>query len=314
MHRKFGASLRFLIQFAADPQLYDCFLRRLIKAVDPDDLSKVLREPGFNNISHFIVTVLPSRTDRDDREVKIATRYIFELLWEEHIHHRTDLMQIFHDLFLSSPSTTIAVGWVFELRMHQLLRKQQRIRVSPIRGRRVKMNFIYDDYTSASNNPMELQLPNSTELDFVEKAELKKDHYYHPKSTNFPAIDSLLLIDPPGEPPPILLMFQLTRNKNGHDAKLRGLRKIDKLCLPSGTRRYYVVVTPKGINPKITIRASYFEEGQSKGADEEDEDTDEEDKDMGEGEDQDSRDFSPGSCSFFVCLRPAKNEKKHAVT
>ena len=39
----------------------------------------------------------------------------------------------------------------------------------------------------------------------------------------------------------------------------KGLHKIDNLQLPSGTRRYYVVVAPEGIHPKITVPRMHFQ-------------------------------------------------------
>lgn len=276
-----------MAEYAAIPHVYEEILRERIAHIDTSKLPQIFRDPGSYEDSQYIVTVSPSRATYGVSEKNITSRYVFELLWEKHIYHRIDLMLEFHYLFLNSPAAAIAVEWLFELRMHQLLRRQQHIRVFPIRGRRVKANFVYDDYTSAKNNPTELQLADSTDLDLVEKAKLEKGHYYRPISTNFPGIDSLLLIHPPGELTPILLMFRFTRNEIELDAKLRGLGKIDELGLPSDTRRYYIVVIPEGIHPKITIRTSYFKEGQDKDTDEgEDEEMDEGDEEMNEGEDE----------------------------
>ena len=42
--------------------------------------------------------------------------------------------------------------------------------------------------------------------------------------------------------------------------KKAGLYKIDGLDLPTDTRKYYVVVSPEAIRPKIRVPKSYFEE------------------------------------------------------
>jgi hypothetical protein len=89
---------------------------------------------------------------------------------------------------------------------------------------------------------MDFHLTVSDEHPLVEGDHLRMNHYYRLNSIDFPATDSVLLIHPPEEPSPILLMFQMTRNKREHNVGVEGLCKIDGLRLPRRTRRYYVVV------------------------------------------------------------------------
>jgi len=67
-----------------------------------------------------------------------------------------------------------------------------------------------------------------------------------------------LLTHPVGEPSPILLMFQMTLDKDELDAKEGGLCKIERMELPPNTRRYYMLVTPDDIQTKVKAPIKYF--------------------------------------------------------
>jgi len=168
-------------------------------------------------------------------------------------------MREFYNLFLATLITATPAGWVFKDRMHQLLRTERTLQLFPILPRRAGTNVVFNDYAAskAKNDPMEFQLTRSKEHPLVEGTELQANHYYRLESSNFPAVNSVLFIDPPGEPP-ILFMFHMTRNKIKEGRSLRGLHKVDALSLPPGTRRYLVVVTPEEIHPGITIPLKYF--------------------------------------------------------
>ena len=184
---------------------------------------------------------------------------MFDMVWERHLSNRVDLMEEFYNLFLATPVTATPAGWVFEDRMHQLLRTERTLQLFPILPRRAGTNIIFDDYAAskAKNDPVEFQLTRSKVHPLVEGTELQANHHYRLESSNFPAVNSVLLIDPPGEPP-ILFMFHMTRNKTKEGRNLRGLHKVDALSLHLGTRRYLVIVTPEKIHPGITIPLKYF--------------------------------------------------------
>ena len=282
--------------------------------MNAESLPQIFRDPGSFQPSHYIVTIQPSPTNRGRTQNKIVSRRVFEILWEKHIYSRINVMQDFHDLFVASPITATSAGWVFELRMHQLLRKARTVQLFPIRGHRADVNFIYQDYTASKKkiDPTDLQLVDSEEHDIAKGAKLKMGHYYRPKAVNFPAIDSLLLIHPLGEPSPILLMFQVTLNKKTHDAKLSGLRKIDELDLPSDVRKYYIAVTPEGIWPKITVPISYLDGGQAEGEDEDEDEEEDEGEDEEEDEEMDQDvDVSPGR-QFQVFNYPVRLDELFA--
>ena len=182
---------------------------------------------------------------------------MFEILWEKYIQHRIDIMADFYNLFLASEVTAVAAGWVFELRMHQLLVKKQTITLYPVHGHYATTNLRYNDYTSTKEkqDPLILNLAQSKELPLIEGSTLQHNCYYRPKSPNFPTIDSLLLTGKKSTP--ILLMLQMTRNNNEHDVNQKGLDAISKLGIEEA-QRYYVVVTPEGIHPTITAAMEDF--------------------------------------------------------
>jgi len=138
--------------------------------------------------------------------------------------------------------------------MHQLLRRGYSLKLFPLLLDRTTQTFdIYADYTASKKdkNSKTLQLAVSDEHLLVDGMQLQVNHYYRP-GKNFPTIDSLLLLHPPNELP-VLLMFRITRSRVKHDLKLSGLERVNQMVLPSGTRKYYVVVSPVGIEPEIHV-------------------------------------------------------------
>ena len=57
-------------------------------------------------------------------------------------------------------------------------------------------------------------------------------------------------------------MFQMTQNQDGHDVKEAGLEMINGLKFPVKTRRFYVAVTPFGIEPPIRVPKGGFKDVQ----------------------------------------------------
>jgi len=168
-------------------------------------------------------------------------------------------MEEFYNLLLATSITTTPARWVFEDRMHQLLRTERTLELFPILPHLGKTNVMFDNYTASKTkkNPTEFRLTRPKEHRLVEGAKLQMNHYCRPESSTFAAVASVLLINPPNEPP-ILLMFQITRNKTKHITKPGGLWKIDGLIVPPGTRKYLVIVTPEDVHPGITVPLEYF--------------------------------------------------------
>ena len=203
----------------------------------------------------------PSPTSRLVYEKTITSKGVLRLLWDQYLKNSVADMEYFYDVFEGSSVTASACGELFELRMHQLLRWGYFLKLFPLAlGRAASpKNDFYSDY-STSHKQQRLQsywLIASEEHPLREGIQLEINHYYRP-GKNFPSIDSLLLIHPEGDKPPILLMFQITRNKEKHDVKPSDLERVRGLGLPEGTREYYVVVTPLGREPKIEVPKGYF--------------------------------------------------------
>lgn len=154
------------------------------------------------------------------------------------------------------------------------------------------MNAIYDNYsaTKARASPKEFTLLKSEEQPLVAGAKLRANYYYRPGASNFPTIDLLYLVHP-SSGSPILFMFRITGNRTAPGTNLlRGLRQIEGIILPEGTLEYFVVVTPEGIRPNITIPLSYVE-GKVGGTDKADEPMDEGDEDMNAEYDEGGKDM-----------------------
>ena len=170
---------------------------------------------------------------------------------------------IYH-AFSTESSFASAVGWVFKYRMHQLLAAGRTIEMYPIRGNVATVDIIYKDYAATKNRKdvqhFELEKSDENILPDPKTAPLKENVYYRPKSKNFPGIDSWFLYKD-GDETPIILMFQITSVKTAHGVKSDGLGEIDSLKLPQDfldARRIYVVITPDGIEPQITVPIDYF--------------------------------------------------------
>jgi len=321
MYEKFGASPRELVLHAGAPAQYETRLHREINELDPDHLHLIFRSPSFYGPFHLIITTKPSSADRFCFKRVVASRHVFDLLWERHISHRVDLMGLLYGQFQANPTSPPASEWIFKLRMHQLLVEKQTLQLFPIGGHQAEVNLLYDNYTASRKrqDPMNLELVKSEQYLLAEKHHLQKNCYYLPKSKSFPAIDSLFLVHPPGEPLPILLVFQITRDEKDHDVNKRSLRKIDDLKLPPNTRKCYVVVTPEGVRPTITVPTKYLQnEEQQETSDSEETSTDEDeestdgDREMSVDEDQDQMSVGNLFSVFHYPVRMAqlfKNEK-----
>ena len=260
MLNKFGASPGDLAKYAADPTVYERLLVDQITKVNPADLRYISRVS--DSTYHHIFTLWPSLTRREVFEKRIASQYALELLWERHLQHRVSDAKYFYDMYRASVTTAADAEWILRSRIHQLLRSQLTIRLSPI----VRDAFDPTDFIGCflERTPMDLQLPNSHERTLVEGGEFHMNCYYRLGSADFPGIDSLLPICPPDGSPPVLLMFRITSGTVTYDMIEEGFRKIDNLGLSPNIRKYYVVVTPESVNPRMRVSGEYSREGWGK--------------------------------------------------
>ena len=262
LYNTYSASPRELVHFARRPNEYKILVARQVQQIKPGTLLFALQSPDFEGTCDLITRVEPSPTSRFVHERTIASRGVFELLWERYLKNRIAEMKCCYNDFKSSSVTAPAAGWIFELRMHQLLRQGYPLKLFPLGlGTAESKKFdIYDDYKASHKrgNAKNHQLAVSQEHHLAKWAQLQVNHYYRPSAILIPTIDSLLLVHPFGKLSPILLTFQMTRDEEERRMSEDGLRGIEDLEFPSDTRRYHVVVTPRGMEPRMRIPRGCF--------------------------------------------------------
>jgi len=225
--------------------------------MDPDDLLYASYNPRSTH--HRIFTIWPWPANRYGYEKRIASRHILELLWDERLKFRFFDMGYMYTQYRASVASAADAGWIFESRVHQLLRSQPTVQLFPlIMGKLGSDDFIYKGFSW--ENPMDIQLPGSDENTLVKGGDFHANRYYRLVSTDFPGIDSLLLVCPPDGSPPILLIFRIMHTAEAHYVSEDTLRGIDNLGLPRDARKYYVVVVvaPGGVEPVVRVPAAYF--------------------------------------------------------
>ena len=247
--------------FANQPDEYEDKLLQKIEAILSNMLSVILLNPEH---SHYIVVTEPQPDHLYRPARRIASDYVFKLLWEKQIKSRIQVMADVYYAFSTVSSFASAAGWVFKHRIHQLLGAGREIKIYPVRGHIAQVNVVYNDYaaTKNRNDPLHFTLVGSGEstLPDPQTAPLAENVYYRPKSGDFPGIDSWFLHEN-GDKTPIILIFQITQAKTDHDVTVDGLGEMDSLKLPQNffnARWIYVVITPDGVEPNITVPINYF--------------------------------------------------------
>jgi len=237
--------------YAHHPDLYEAFILAQVQQMNPEALRHALQSPEPDRSSDLIAVIEPSPSSRLSCEKRVASQHVFRMLWDRHIKHRVSDARFYYDFFRGSQNTDSTAGSIFQLRVHELLRRGGFLRLFPIRGHRTTVDFVYNDYTASEEerDQRDLQLPGSGEYHFVEGDQFCVGQCF----IDHPDADA-------GNSPPILLTFHITRNKeynlNGED-----LRRINGLNLPPHTSicKYFVVITPDDIQPEIKVPKALFE-------------------------------------------------------
>ena len=218
------------------------------RAVPPDILQSIFQASEPCTTFYLVTHIEPSRGSRSTCRKRIASRYAFKILWARLKYHTPD-MRFYYGLLQRNPDTTYTLGWIFELRMHELLRQGNTIQLLPI----------YSHLTSTEYKIQKaIQLPESREHLLDEGEQLCVGHYYQLQTTDFSTIDSLFFIHPPDEPSPILLAFQI-RHKTVCDVEVEDLRRVDRLSSShTNIRKFFVVVTPDDIQPPLEALKAFF--------------------------------------------------------
>jgi len=263
LYDNYRATTRALANYSSNPEEFENHVITQVRQMNPGALRTVLQTPDSDELSHLVVRMEPSLTSRSLSQKTIASPGAFALIWNQHLKNQAYDAAYFYDIFQNGGSvTSSAAGWIFEFRMHHLLTQGYPITLFPLRRKKNKATKfdVYDNYTDSHKrkNAKRFKLVASSEYPLDSGIKLQVNKYYRPEVNNFPMIDSLLLIRPDKNTAPILLMFQMTRNQDKHDAKEAGLEIIDGLKFPANTCKYYVVVTPRGIEPSIRVPKGAF--------------------------------------------------------
>ena len=223
--------------FGGDPARYVDRITEQIGSISPSDLQHIFHPSEPNEAFNLITITEPGPGSRSVCRKRAASRPAFEIVWDHRIRHRVSDMRYQYNVLRLSPDTTPAANWAFELRMHDLLRRGNPIRLT------------YQD----------LQLPQSEERPLDKGGRVCIGRYYRLQATDASTINSLFFFNPPGKSSPILLAFQITRDEECHINE-ETLRRIDGLDLSPHTnvRKFFVVVTPDDIQPKIEVPNALF--------------------------------------------------------
>ena len=258
LYNEFGASPRELRLHADKPSGYQARLIAEIKKTPYGQLPAMLEDPSGHKASPLFVVTEPSPDRRDIFTKRIASKHVFDLLWEVRVKDRINEMAIIYEVFSGPPFTT-AAELVFEYRMHEVFASGRDLQLFPVLGELARESLIYEDYnaTRFKVDWEAFRLAPSEEHEFdvemMKETVLEENRYYRPKTETLPGIDSFFLYHPPK---PILFMFQMIQAREEHDVNPDGLTLMGSLKFPRGlanVRKIYIVVTPEGIHPKITV-------------------------------------------------------------
>lgn len=151
---------------------------------------------------------------------------------------------------------------VFGIQAHHFLQKGKVLNLFPILSHSTPQDqkYIYNNYTATRSNVVGQQytLPDLEECLVTKETPITDNlnTYYHPQGSNFPSIDSWVLVHNSQEPL-TLLVFQIMVTKEDHNVNRVGLDRLDGL-VPAHARKHLVVLTPKGTMPQISVPTDYL--------------------------------------------------------
>jgi len=256
MHYLYGASFRDLIKFAHQPNIYDAMVNEGMKRLSPLDFSKLLRTTEDTvNGCNLLVSTGPLPTRRDLPERKVISPYVLERICDQVLKNNVKEMKDLYQSLQNRPTTAAAVEMIFKYQVHRFLRKRRTIKLLPIDSSNGRV-CVWATGTEVVEE--KFRLPKSEELVFTDKPDtpLEVGTYYRPRNNNFPTIDSWLLVRLSPQELPVLIAFHIAPNKDTCDVDRSGLATVDEL-VDAGTKKYLVVVTPAGVELKMTMSGEY---------------------------------------------------------
>ena len=118
LHNECVPSLGDMVSFAKAPRKYEDVILQATSDIGPSQMPDIFWNLASHPSSQYISVIEPSPTSRREPVVDIASRRIFELLWEKHVKQpRVREMGYLYNSFRRDPLTAIAAGWIFESRI-----------------------------------------------------------------------------------------------------------------------------------------------------------------------------------------------------
>ena len=147
--------------YMSDLAAYESLVVDEVMEIKLADLRYVSQNPEPNTYRRVFI-IEPSSARRGRFEKRIASRRVFEFLWEKCLWSLVSDKdsEYLYDQYRTGTTVTAAAGWIFEFRMRQLLRKQQKIRLfSIIQDHPGPKGFLCKGYPG--RNPVVFQLIGS---------------------------------------------------------------------------------------------------------------------------------------------------------
>jgi len=262
LYSEYGASPRNLFLHAKNLAQYEQFIQSEIRKLSPDSLIRLLQNTeAATDSSHYVITTGPLLGDRSKPYRTFTSPYALEGCYKLLLDDGANALRRLYEILRGDPTTSTATGMVFEHWAHQFLRKQKTMDLYPIlgrlynRGKKADAAIIYDDYhaTKSGDDRKRINIQDLEEYVVIDETETAVEYntYYHPKRTNFPTVDSWIVVRPHLSKFPIFMMFQITINTSSHDVNQAGLDIMDGLDVPKDALKWLVVVTPKELSPQI---------------------------------------------------------------
>ena len=261
MYNKYGASAGYLLGHANNPMNYERMVLSQVLELSPLDLEELFRDPTHTKRRvHFLISAHPSLIDPTKPESKVASQYIVDKICMEVLENQVDEVRKICEMLQDGGQMDATGRMFFKYRVHQFLREGRAVKIFPIlsktKGNKLEGNcYVYDDYTATDTGvPMScLGLPKLEEkvIYAEETGTAEVGIYYRAAEGNFPSVDSWLHLRLDPQVPPTLLRFQMSLTETTYAVEKAGLDRVDGLI--SAEKKLLVVITEKGIQPKILV-------------------------------------------------------------
>ena len=260
LHATYGASLRNLFVYANRPDSYHKVVISEIEKLSAEKLRKLLSSADDSpDNSHYLMSTSPMPHDRTEPKRKVISQDVLGECCKRVLKDDAEELKKLYDMLRGEKSMAASAGMVFEHGVHQYIREGGVLNLFPLLANPSPRggNYVFEDYHPTHSSPF--KLPRMEEY-FVGK---ETDHthelhtYFRPLSTNFASFDSWVITRQTVDGRRFLLTFQITINKKHHNLKKEGLDRLQELA-PDDALVCPVILTPMGVEPRITVPTSYL--------------------------------------------------------